>query len=220
MFKYKRNLKQRCFLCNRKAVTGDHIPPKGLYPKSMRGSYELLTVPACKEHNESTKLEDEYFRAVMSITSYRSNAVKKLFNEHIEPRIRETGRTALYFDLFKFATPQYFRMNTGIWQPGYQLLINDSRIQVVFNKIAHGLFWRHNGKRIPSKYGVTNYVLNRELDAETVKVISGLKIFRAGNPEIFEYRYGAAKEDFNSVYIAMLFYKSVFAEVLISKIMK
>jgi hypothetical protein len=46
-------------------VTSDHVPPKCLFATNSR--VNLITVPACHACNSSFKLDDEYFRMVISL---------------------------------------------------------------------------------------------------------------------------------------------------------
>ena len=56
-----------CVICgDRKATTSEHIPPKCLY---IEKPDPCFTVPACKECNSSTKLDDDYFRYVFPAVS-------------------------------------------------------------------------------------------------------------------------------------------------------
>ena len=61
-----------CVLCSaRPADTKEHIPPKGFFLKMPR---EYLAVPACRECNGSTKLEDEYLRHFLVAALKQSRA--------------------------------------------------------------------------------------------------------------------------------------------------
>src|SRR5687768_6829030 len=53
-----------CVLCGeREATTKEHIPPRALF---ITKPPEYFSVPACKDCNHSTKLEDEYLLQAMS----------------------------------------------------------------------------------------------------------------------------------------------------------
>lgn len=46
-----------CYYCGKKAVSSEHVPPRCFFPKDKREN--LIQVPACEEHNESTSKDDE-----------------------------------------------------------------------------------------------------------------------------------------------------------------
>jgi hypothetical protein len=49
----------RCAYCGAPATSVDHVPPKNLFPTNRR---DLITVPACEEHNGKRSDLDEQFR--------------------------------------------------------------------------------------------------------------------------------------------------------------
>src|SRR5882757_10588662 len=55
-----------CVYCKRHgAITSDHVPPKCLFPPTDR--VNLVTVNACPECHDTFKLDDEYFRVLLSV---------------------------------------------------------------------------------------------------------------------------------------------------------
>lgn len=46
------NIENKCYFCSKPAVSREHIPPQGLFPKGSTFREELITVPSCKKHNE------------------------------------------------------------------------------------------------------------------------------------------------------------------------
>jgi hypothetical protein len=56
-------IKQLCAICGKsEAVTRDHIPPKGIFPKPL--PQDLITVPACKNCNGGDSSLDEKFKFI------------------------------------------------------------------------------------------------------------------------------------------------------------
>jgi hypothetical protein len=59
-------------MCDQLAPTDDHIPPKCFFPeekdipKGKNYRDNLITVPACKEHNLKTSKDDEYIWAIVA----------------------------------------------------------------------------------------------------------------------------------------------------------
>lgn len=59
-----------CIYCGKKGkMTKEHVPPKGLFPKPRPSN--LITVPACKECNNSKSIDDEYIKMLFNI-DYRT----------------------------------------------------------------------------------------------------------------------------------------------------
>ena len=53
-----------CTYCEKDAATADHVPPKLLFVKPRP---QLVTVPACRGCNQTASLDDEYFRAAITL---------------------------------------------------------------------------------------------------------------------------------------------------------
>ena len=86
-----------CAYCGKPADTVDHVIPKGLYPESIRSnSPQLLTVPACRECNESFSDDEEHFRNVITVMGEASGAVKELFNDKVHKSF-VTGKSLRHF---------------------------------------------------------------------------------------------------------------------------
>ena len=60
----KPNLEQCIYCDSQEKITSDHVPPRCLFLKPRP---HLITVPACENCNNSAKLDDEYFRIVVSV---------------------------------------------------------------------------------------------------------------------------------------------------------
>jgi hypothetical protein len=217
---YQKGAGQTCFICGEPATTGDHIPPKGLFTTSLRKQfdYKPLKVPACSKHNNSSKKDDEYVRLVLAAGAPENKYTKKLFNERILPRAQEAGGSGLMTKLYKQMVPTFVKRPSGILTIGYKFEIEEPRLQNVVNKITHGLYWHHNGHRIPECYDVSRYSFNRVIPENQISAICTLPILSVGHPSVFEYRYTEVGGDPNSVYIAMMIYESLLIEVAINKI--
>lgn len=64
-----------CFNCGAPSETRDHVPPKGVFPAPR--PKQLITVPACRKCNNSTKLDDEYFRWFVATVGGRPHPPKR-----------------------------------------------------------------------------------------------------------------------------------------------
>jgi hypothetical protein len=218
-FNYKKHSGQKCFMCDDLANTGDHIPPKGFFPLSLRKhtDYNPLKVPACNLHNNISKLDDEYVRLILATGSPENQHAKSLFSERIIPRAKETSGSKLMLAIYRKMQPTLFRHSSGIITMGYLFEANKTRMQNVFKKIAYGLYWHHNGHRVPDDYEVSLHCYNREIPEKQIIAICSYPILSIGHPEVFEYRYAEIDNDKNKIYIAMMFYGSQLIEITIRK---
>src|SRR4051794_14858784 len=59
-------MKRSCYMCSAPNSSVEHVPPRGLFPKSKdlpQGAdlrRQLITVPACDVYNTEKSLDDEY----------------------------------------------------------------------------------------------------------------------------------------------------------------
>lgn len=57
---------QICYMCKKKGVTTEHVPPQCLFPEDkdlpvgVHLRRNLITVPSCVEHNSKKSKDDEY----------------------------------------------------------------------------------------------------------------------------------------------------------------
>jgi len=189
-------------MCDEKSATGDHIPPKGLFTTSIRNDCKFLIVPACKMHNEGSKLDDEYFRTVMAVGSPKADAALKLIDERIMP---SDSSMSVIKSLDRIAQPVQIKNPDGTVEDGYKFEIDKQRFQKIVDKIAKGLYWATNGKRLPEDYEVAPYLWNPAFAEEQKRIIGTLPILFVGHPKVFEFRYGEVGEQ-NKVVIGMSFF--------------
>lgn len=60
-----------CYMCDKPAVSSEHVPPKCLFPeaKDIKGSdyrKHLITVPSCDVHNSSKSKNDEFLMVALA----------------------------------------------------------------------------------------------------------------------------------------------------------
>ena len=218
-FFWKKRVGQTCFLCDERAITGEHVPPKGFFPTSLRMNLNLLRIPACFKHNNNSKLDDEYARTALAIGSPESTTGLQLFEERVISAALQ-GREGLLAAINRQMKPVFYRHTSGILEPRFSYELDKQRVQVVMDKIARGLFWHHTGSRVPNNYCVSPYVRNRSWNDTAVSLIWSLPIFAIGNKDVFEYRYGGLVDQQNRfrVYIAMNIFGTNKIEIFIHHI--
>jgi len=176
-----------CYLCGKPATTSDHIPPRGMFPKPRPNN--LVTVPACYDCNNKTKLDDEYFRLVVAATSGDSPQSINLAKQRILPRVSDTpGLMANFLGNVQW---EDFYSKGGIYlgrQPWCSY--ERPRIQIIIDKIIRGLFLFHTGQRLPNSFVVDDFVHNPEFEEASQRAIVSLPLYRIGDGSVFSYRYG------------------------------
>jgi hypothetical protein len=227
----KSSEKNQCYCCEKIATTRDHIPPKCFFPKKKHfpnggPDYrrQLITVPACSEHNNSRSSDDEYTAAVIVMNSQSTLASTIFKSKWIETLSRREG--GLGKRIFSAARRvRVVSKKNGILIPRETLIISYEmkRIERVIKSIACALYYVESGRQekwtndciVRSRNFLNSdlsylrddyelYQINQEfIDGEKFQE---LEIMRKGaHPDIFYYQFFKT-EDVS--FIRMVFYSN------------
>ena len=199
-------------------VTGDHVPPRNLFPKNPPKN--LVTVPSCVGCNHAASKDDEYFRLVVAarddlgahpvVREILPKALRSLANAE-----QEGFRIAFLKGLRK--VPSYTASGLYAGHRGaYD--VNMQRVDAVVGRIVKGLFYKQSGRRLPDNYEVTvlsEDVLKRFGPAELAELRRMLAaIFSAGaragfQTSVFGYVSTVDSADANTSAWLLTFYERV-----------
>ena len=127
--KFGVNLPRRCVYCGGKATTRDHVLPRCLLEKPF--PQNLLTVPSCRECNESYSCDEEYLNVVISNIGHAPQLVAKVERGGAVDRALERAP----------ALDQRIVDSLEVGPDGQVCLKPErERILKVMRKIAYGLF--------------------------------------------------------------------------------
>lgn len=151
--------KSLCAFCSkRKATTRDHIPPKCLYPESVRPGLNLITVPSCLECNNELSDDEEHFRNLIVTGGGRNLVVDQLFKKVLRGLERAKSNYKLK-DLLAAMQKRQLKMQDGRIHDQY-LIYPDNAFWRVMSKIGRGLFYYHMHYPLPSDYKVESKKLD------------------------------------------------------------
>jgi len=137
-----------CYFCGEPATTREHLPGRAFYPEqkdlppgSPNVCENMLTVPACAEHNNAQSMDDQY-AAYTIVTSLDNNALSR---SHIAGKVlRAIKRTPHIFEtLMPEARPVLFD-----GQESVAFKMDRARMSSVMERIARGLYFHHTGERL------------------------------------------------------------------------
>ena len=146
-----------CCLCGiRPATTKDHIPPKCIFPPPR--PVDIITVPACKECNESTSAVDEEFRVFVSLfVGEKTPETERLW----ESTISTVEKNHRLLDKAKSAfQPGYITSKHGIILGEADLVVWDDSMNQVIDKMIHGLYFYHFDEILAGRVDITVKQLN------------------------------------------------------------
>ncbi len=141
-----------CFTCSNPATSREHVPPACLFPeaKDTDGTQDyrrnLITVPACKEHNLAKSDDDSYFLWVLSTNlpanaAARGQVATKLKRAH--DRRPALGRSVLSDAKDVVVADSH----SGTKHDAVEVPLDGARFQKVLELIARGLYYHHFGER-------------------------------------------------------------------------
>jgi hypothetical protein len=131
--------------------TADHVPPRNIFPKPRP---RLITVPSCRACNEGFASNDEYLRLILvSRWDTGDEAADSVWQAAMRG-IGRRERLGLARRFLQGATEvRIGPHNVGMFTPEI------GRLEAVAERIARGLFWHRNGRRIPSEVRCKGVVL-------------------------------------------------------------
>jgi hypothetical protein len=164
-----------CFNCGAPATTGDHIPPKKIFPPSRRRN--LIKVRACAACNGGTKLDDEYFRdaCLLNVDEKRfpdalAYSVQKINAIGNDPKKRGYS-AACYKSLFS-ATRVSDDGRFLIEEMGRE--IDRERITRSIKKFVRGLYYHHYKERLVDDVQMTVFYAPELAEDYLAEVIAPL----------------------------------------------
>ena len=135
-----------CYACPKQATTMDHVPPQFLFPEQEDLGHKygnlrlnLITVPACKQHNTEQSGDDTYF-TIFVVTNQRNNEIAQdYFSTKIERTIDKDPQVARWY------AEAIYGHGPPIKQVGR---LDRVRFDRCVNKIVKGLYYKITGRKI------------------------------------------------------------------------
>jgi len=141
-------MSKSCFVCGRPATSMDHVPPRSFFPKEKdlpagtAGRRNLITVPACDEHNGRCSKDDEVAAYVILLT-HKANQLGT--DQFLRKGIRAvTGRRGLIGSIFK-SDIEVHQLPGGREAATFEF--DAERVERVMERIARGLFFHEFARR-------------------------------------------------------------------------
>ena len=189
------------------------MPPRCLFLKPR--PHHLITVPACEGCNNAAKLDDEYFRIVISIGVQDSLEGQRVWREGAIRSLRRSeklrkhllGRTRAV----EIVTPVGVIIGTGHAFEG-----ENARIKRVVVRIIRGLLWHHYGVKTDPETVFDLYV-----DADVTPIMETLQLTNISSigGTAFQYRHSMATDDPGSSIWWLRFYEHRHFLVIVSGIL-
>jgi len=210
-----------CIYCGQvKPLSDDHVPPKCLFPEGQREN--LITVPSCDDCNsERFSKDDEHFRLVL--TSHEdadgSPEIYELWKKKGEPALAPGRKGAI--GKLKSLHLSYLEIRTAegeMVRRGGAAKVHAQRILGVVTRIAKGLFYHEQGRRVPDDFVVKTFELSTSMQQtprfwtpdNPVRSAVLAQPLRTIGGDVFAYRYVTLEDDRDRSLWQLIFYRRFF----------
>lgn len=211
---------EKCYMCDEDGITVEHVPPKCLFPEkkdSIGGvdlKKQLITVPACHEHNTKKSNDDVYFQFVITANILTNIHAEQQVKTKIKRAIDRTSHVYQHFIannvIAKIDDLDREEFNTIAFK------IDNDRLFSSIDHIAYGIYYHEYGQTFTGTIDIAfEGLLNDDvpdLIERTSRLIFNLESLLSGiewkgeNPEIFQYKIDQLG---SSTYLLMKFYESL-----------
>ena len=190
-----------CYMCDEKATTKEHVPPRCFFPKkteSLDLRKQLITVPSCEDHNSSKAKDDEYLHCLLSMTVQESLPFHKVI---VSKLLRTFKRSPGVKALFNTRQPVLaLDPDTKLILPTEAVRIDMARFNKFIDHLARAVYFHHFGQKYTEKLIIyPDFLLylrpeHRDLDKS---ILASGKILRAAfrgsksygeNSSVFRYQ--------------------------------
>jgi len=189
-----------CYMCAAQAVSDEHAPPRCIFPaaKDLPAGIDLrrnlITVPACGDHNMATAKDDEYLM-VLLVTHFEDNQVG--YNQFATKAVRALKRSPAFVET-TFKNASHVLLDG---QPTIAFQVDDARFERELDKIVRAVHFHATRRKLLGRitlFPTAFRKMDAELDREIQSVGSLARTFLAEaprhgeNPDAFFYQLSAA----------------------------
>ena len=187
-------------------ITNDHVPPKCLFPPDAR--LNLVTVPACEKCNSGFRLDDEYFRVIISLRAILPNgSAADFLKDKTRRMLSHPSAEKFSKQIHGAMVPAFLRRPYFSYRVGDNLAIDadESRLEATMERIVRGLFAKYFRHRLPDTHEVSvvimhfpehNSALNEPEFERTLALLAKGTHVQFGS--VFDCQFSALEEDHNS----------------------
>ena len=137
-----------CYMCDKPETGVEHVPPRCLFPEQkdipngVDLRKQLITVPACDEHNTSKSQDDEYLLYLLVINLPANETAKNQFFTKI---MRSIERNPSLIKRFMANPHPVIAVDKKTGQAHHTVAVNvdDARLDSALDHIARALYFHH-----------------------------------------------------------------------------
>lgn len=151
-----------CVLCGEAniEVTKEHVPPRSLFPKPR--PKDLITVPACKNCNNSTSQFDNRYTILVTGKVTERGGEQRIADFFNDKKLRGMGRDQhMRSKLINDSKQVDLVTPSGIFiEEGWAIPWDNVAEEIVTCKLVKGLYYHHYGEVLPQEVPIKNMYFN------------------------------------------------------------
>ena len=210
---------EKCYMCEQKATSVEHVPPKCLFPEYKDTQRDLrlnlITVPSCDDHNGKKSRDDEFLMVSLAGIIGNNSIGYQHYRGKIQRALKRTSyklleKVFLSRKLVKISDENKF-INILYGTPDYDRLIS------CFKHIAYGIhlhYFKRDFKGEMKPY--LDFLHTNEKNPKTFKAFLREKVKtelinvpkHGQNQEVFYYQF-TEPDDFGIFLARFCFYQNV-----------
>jgi len=225
---------QTCYMCEKNSTSVEHVPPRCLFPakkdlpEGIDLRKQLITVPACDEHNGQKSKNDEYLLYIL-VMSIPANEVAK--NQFLTKIVRAIEKNPKLMTQFLNEQKPVVAEDTVTSEIDNTIAVkvDKERLENELIDLTRALYFHHFKEKWLGSINVyPNFLLELETEyareinepIENMDKLSGElfenKEFYGENPDVFKYQIVDGQKRCHK-YIRLYFYNGNRVTVIVGK---
>lgn len=134
-------IRRLCYSCGVELIPAnrskDHVPPKGMFPRPLPRN--LITVPCCRDCNQSHSKDEEFFRLIATLGLNRAQEAEALYEERTLPNTIKKNRLREEITAMLATSEARWEGVNGVIAPLATVRVPVRPLKSVAAKVARGL---------------------------------------------------------------------------------
>lgn len=222
-------MEEICFYCGVTATSKEHCPPLCIFPEAkdidsvMSYRNNLITVPACDEHNLRNSKDDEYLMMIL-VANFSNNEISK---NQMKTKVVRAWQRRPYIVETVVSSPNIVSLNG---EETLTFKVDLTRFNYSMECIARGIIYYETAQIIKGKFLVRSTCMlssnleksekvlnvNENMTAAMNTIFANMR-FRGDNPEVFKYQIHMPEEIDYIGCVRLIFYEGFEVVIFVNR---